>query len=300
MRFKKAPSGAFFFGEYDLNARLIGRSITARLGGPFVNDRMTPTRFLTVLLCWLGLMLAGSPATADEPPATTPDGTPAPAAPLAAPAADAATPATHKVLLLPMQFTVYQTAVGSGLEAVPDWTEAARTNLASSLGTVLQTKGAYAVVPMPELSAAEQATLRDELGLARVIVSNGAHYRHGDWHKHRENFDPSIGDGLGFLHERTQADYAVLVDGLQIKQSGGTIFMQIALAAAGVAVVGGAGTTVSVAVIDLNQGVVSWFNHSIGVEAFGISGTDVRNPATAQSVLTKLLSAYPSVPALAD
>jgi len=76
--------------------------------------------------------------------------------------------------------------------------------------------------------------------------------------------------------------------------------MQIALAAAGVAVVGGAGTTVSVAVIDLNRGVVSWFNHSVGIEAFGISGTDVRNPATAESVLTKLLSAYPSVPAFAD
>jgi len=260
---------------------------------------MMPTRPWTVFFCLVGMALGSSLAAADEPPSTTAETPSSPATLPTTPTADAATPLTHKVLL-PMQFTVYQTAVGSGLEAVPDWTESARSNLASSLGTVLQTKGAYAVVPMPDLSAAEQATLRDELGLARVIVTNGAHYRHGDWHKHRENFDPSIGDGLAFLHERTGADYAVLVDGLQIKQSGGAIFMQIALAAAGVAVVGGAGTTVSVAVIDLNQGVVSWFNHSMGVEAFGISGTDVRNPTTAQSVLTKLLSAYPSVPALAD
>jgi cytochrome c biogenesis protein CcdA len=243
----------------------------------------------TLLLCAaLASVAYATPPTVDTP---TTEST--------ATATDTA-PMTHKVVVLPLTFTVYQGSVGAGIEAVPDWTADARRNLEAAAGTVLKAHGDFDVTALPTLSDDENAVLHEELGVVHQIIASGATFAHGEWHKHPENFDPVIGDGLNFLHEKTGADYAVVIDGIQIKQSGGQIFMQIALAAAGVAVVGGAGATVSMAIIDLNHQTVHWFNSSIGVEALGISSMDVRTPDSAQKVITALLKNYPTVTALAS
>jgi len=219
---------------------------------------------------------------------------------VAAPSPETAPAAVHKVVVLPLTFTVYQGSVGAGIEAVPDWTADARHNLEAAAGVALKAHGDFEPTPLPELSDDEQAVLREELGLVHQVIASGATFGHGEWHKHLENFDPEIGEGLSFLHEKTGADYAVVIDGMQIRQSGGQIFMQIALAAAGVAVIGGAGATVSMAIIDLNHQTVHWFNSTIGVEALGISSMDVRNTDSAQKVITGLMKNYPTVQALAS
>jgi hypothetical protein len=233
-------------------------------------------------------------ADSTQEPDPTPTHTTAPADSLTASQSD-----VHRAVILPLTFTVYQGSVGAGIEAVPDWTSDARRNLEAAAGNALKAHGDFEMVPLPDLPDEERTALREELGLVHQIVASGALYNHGEWHKHPENFDPGIGDGLDFLRVRTGADYAVVIDGTQIKQSGGQIFMQIALAAAGVAVIGGAGATVTMAVIDLKKQTVHWFNSSIGVEALGMSTMDLRTPDSAQKVITQLMKIYPTVPALA-
>lgn len=289
---EKAPSGVFFVVRASItfldqrHARVQSDdAFHAELEG--IPMRRTPVLAIGLMAT---LSLIATTAWAD--------GNDTAAASAPAPETTALTP--HKVVVLPLTFTVYQGSVGAGIEAVPDWTTDARRNLEAAAGVALKAHGDFEPTPLPELSDDEQAVLREELGLVHQVVASGATFGYGEWHKHLENFDPEIGDGLNFLHEKTGADYAVVIDGMQIRQSGGQIFMQIALAAAGVAVVGGAGATVSMAIIDLNHQTVHWFNSTIGVEALGISSMDVRSADSAQKVIAGLMKNYPTVKALSS
>ena len=80
--------------------------------------------------------------------------------------------------------------------------------------------------------------------------------------------------------------------GAEIRQTGGSVFMQILAAAGGYGVAGG-GTYVTAGVVNLRTGDLSWFNWQAGAEVFGMTGSDVRDPATALAVVSKLFAEYP-------
>jgi hypothetical protein len=253
---------------------------------------------LRLLVC---VALAGSGAiyvpissAAQEPPAAA-------ATTVAAPAAG---PQSHKVLLLPSTFIEFQNAV-SGLEAIPDWTQAARKNLGEAARDSLQAAGLQ-LEALPDLTPQESAIVHDHIAVAQLIVGAGAQYEDNDWHKHRADFDRTFGDGLRFLHERTSADYALLIDGTQVRQSGGRVAMRLlgtlAAAAGGIMVVptGGGGEVLNVCLLDLNNGTVAWFNSSRSKNAFGSAGADLRNAAVTQAAIKELFQSYPNIPALAD
>ena len=197
-------------------------------------------------------------ATSASVPATigpaTPEINPLPAEPVAAaitPVEAAPAAGVHKVLMLPTGFTEFQNAV-SGLEAIPGWTQAARKNLNDAARDTLQATGGLQLEPLPDLTPEESVILHDYIAVAQRIVGAGVQYKSSEWHKHREAFDRSFGDGLRFLHERTGADYALLIDGSQVQQSGGRLAMRLlgslAVAAGGIILIptGGGGEVVNV------------------------------------------------------
>jgi hypothetical protein len=242
------------------------------------------------------LLLLASALCAQEPP--PPELVPAPsgtATPADATPADA-TPAPAKVILLPIEFSVYEKGLGTG-EIVADWTEAARTNLAAAATDVLGERAGLQLVPMPPLEPAEQEVLREHLALVKLVVLQANSMMGGAWNSRKPDFDRRFGDGLQFLRAKSGADFAIMIDGSQVKQSGGSIFSQVALAAIGVGIPGG-GTYLSSSLIDLQGGEVKWFNARFGVEALGITGSDIRNPGEAQATLRKLFEPYPEIPAL--
>jgi hypothetical protein len=247
-----------------------------------------------------------APPTESEPETSVAKSSPAgpPAAAMSTVAAPAAGPQIHKVLLLPSTFIEFQNAV-SGLEAIPDWTQAARKNLGDAARDSLQATGLH-LEELPDLTPQEFAIVHDHIAVAQLIVGAGVQYEDGDWHKHRADFDRTFGDGLRFLHERTGADYALLIDGTQVRQSGGRMAMRLlgtlAAAAGGIMVVptGGAGEVLSVCLLDLNNGSVAWFNSSRSKSVFGSAGADLRNAAATQAAMKELFQSYPNVPALAD
>ncbi len=245
-----------------------------------------------VTLAAAGAIFIPITSTAQEPAAT----------PAAVPARQ---PQTHKVLLLPSTFIEFQNAV-SGLEAIPDWTEAARKNLGDAARDSLQATGLQ-LEALPELTPEEAVVVHDHIAVAQLIVGAGTLYADRDWHNHRADFDRTFGDGLHFLHERTGADYALLIDGTQVRQSGGRVAMRLlgtlATAAAGVAVVstdGGGGEILNISLLDLNNGTVAWFSSSRTKNVFGSSGADFRDAVATQAAIKKLFESYPNIPALAD
>ena len=213
--------------------------------------------------------------------------------------------APAKVLLVPVEFSVYERGLGTS-EIVADWTEVARANLATAATEVLGERTGLQLVPMPALEQAEQEVLREHLALVKLVVLQANSMSGDAWNSRKPEFDRRLGDGLQFLREKSGADFVVLIDGSQVKQSGGSVLAQIALvgvlgAAGGTYVSAGApggGTYLSTSLIDLVAGEVKWFNARYGQEAFGMTRSDVRQLDDAKAMLRRLFEPYPAIPAL--
>jgi hypothetical protein len=256
---------------------------------------------LRCVLAFVGLLVVLPAALGQDAPAPPPAATDAtPAAPAAVPPAGGDTKLAGtrpKVLVLPAEVTVYQLGV-AGPEVVPEWTTAARTNVHEGLGIVMANHAGLDYTAIPDMTAAEKQVLDDYIAVAKVVTMQGQILKARPWATRRPEFDRHLGDGLAFLRERTGADYAVLVHGTQVEQSGGAIATQLLAAAAGVVMVMGGGTHLSATVLDLNTGDVKWFNTADGAEILGIGSLDMRKPESTAKVLEKLFEPYPSIPAL--
>ena len=254
---------------------------------------------------------AAQPSPADQ--AVPPQEIPAPegaVAPQDAPPADNATPGltsvnapesqatpipgAKRIVVLPVEFTVYQKSV-AGLEAVPDWTESAQYALGDAAGKMLRLDNRFEIVAMPTFEGETEGLLREHVEFFKIVadcVTNTYQFGGKAWKEKWTNFDYSLGNGLAFLADATQADYALIVAGAEVKQTGGSVFMQLLAAAGGVAAPGG-GTYVVAGVINLRSGDLTWLNWKAGTEIFGMTGSDVRDPATALAMVSKLFQEYP-------
>lgn len=199
-------------------------------------------------------------------------------------------------MLLPAEFIVFQMGAGGVTEPVPEWSDAAKSSLTAAASEMLTADSRFVLTQLPELSNDEQSVLREHVELFKIaagdaitLVQSGGKV----WKDKKDNFDYTIGDGLGYLRARTGADFAFVIGGSEVKQSGGSIFMQLALAAAGVGV-GGGGTFVFTGIIDLSNGNITWLNSLSGGEFLGMTSSDVRKPDAALSVLKQLFAKYPS------
>jgi hypothetical protein len=239
-------------------------------------------------------------------------------APQDTPPADAATPGltsvnapesqvapisgVKRIVILPVEFTVYQDSV-AGLEAVPDWSESAQYALGDAAAKMLRLDNRFEIVAMPIFEGEAEGLLREHVELFKIVancVTELIPYGGKAWNEKRTNFDYSLGPGLAFLADEAQADYAFFLAGTQIKQTVGSKFMQ-SLAAFTADVMDddykisvGGGTHIVAGVVDLHSGDLAWFNWNQGGLGFGRSGKDVRDPATALAVVRKMFKEYPN------
>jgi hypothetical protein len=234
-------------------------------------------------------------ATAQELPAEPAATEPAAAAPETAAPAIAAPPGTKRIVMLPVEFIVYQKSV-AGIEAVPDWSETARFSLSQAALDMLRKDQRFFVVDAPDFDGDTKGLLREHVELFKLVGGNAlmfAQFGGKAWAEKKANFDYTIGEGLRFLAEASGADYAFLMVGSQVTQTGGAAFMQFLAAAGGVAV-GGGGTFISAGIVDLKSGNLKWLNSRQGMQMFGVTGSDARNPATAAEMVTKLFEEFPT------
>ena len=237
--------------------------------------------------------VAPAPATASLP---APESAGANATPslLASPPGSPAQGA-RRIVILPVDFTVYHKQV-SGLEAVPDWSTAAQGALSSAAFEQLSANPQFSVLRMPTTPDEAQPTLLEHVALLKVVVGSATNLMQmggAAWAGKKTAFDYSIGDGLRSLADQWQADYALLVQGSQVTQSGGAAFTQFLAAAGGVAVPGG-GTALSASIVDLRSGAVKWLNTSQGMQLFGMTQSDMRKPETASGAIAGLFKGFPT------
>jgi hypothetical protein len=258
---------------------------------------------------------AAAPAAPSAPPESTPQTAPTPQAGSippaeptsqagAVPPAEATPPATSApvqeaagppgILILPAEFTVFQHGAAS-LEPVPNWTEDARRNLADSARRVLTADGRFRLIETPKISADQDAVMTEHIELFKIIGSQfESVVKVGGkaWEETRKSADYRIGPGLQFLRELTGADFAFLLAGAEIRQTGGSIFMQLLAASAGVYVPGG-GTYMYAGIINLQTGRITWYGSHQGQQLLGMGGADARSGAGADAALQQIIKSYP-------
>lgn len=237
--------------------------------------------------------VAPAPATDSAPAPESADGSATPTTPASPPGSPAE--GTRRIVVLPVDFTVYHKQV-SGLEAVPDWSTAAQGALSSAAFEQLGANPQFIVLRIPATPDDTQSTLQEHVALLKVVVGSATSLMQmggAAWAGKKAAFDYSIGDGLRSLADQWQADYALLVQGSQVTQSGGAAFTQFLAAAGGVAVQGG-GTALSASIVDLRTGAVKWLNTTQGMQLFGMTQSDMRKPETASGAIASLFKGFPT------
>ena len=253
---------------------------------------------------------AGEPAA---PPAGAPDQGGEPSAPEADRAPDGAdaTPPdagtdvqtlppaeARRVVVLQPEFRVFVQSAGGMREIEPGWTEQAQNALALAVERHLRHDPRFAVAAPVEPATAEEASLlREHVELFKVIASNSSMMiRFGGkaWQEKKLQYDYTLGDGLALYGDRSNADYAFMIGGAQVKQTGGSVFMQLALAGTLGVVMPGGGTYLMLALVDMRTGDIVWFNSLEGGEVFGMSGSDLRKEGTADEIVGRLFDPFPA------
>jgi hypothetical protein len=202
-----------------------------------------------------------------------------------------------KVVVLPIDFVVRRLSV-TGKTVHEEWTRQANTNLSSGLELALAERIDAEFVTMPELASDERAVLDEYVAVAKLIVIQASEIDSARWAPRRAGFDRQLGPDLGFLRERTGADYALLVSGAQSEASAAIVLAQLAIFAYGPYPIRAGRTRLMVALLDIAAGDVRWFNSVKGGEYFGINAKDFRSPEASARILARLAEPYPEIPAL--
>jgi hypothetical protein len=252
---------------------------------------------LRTLLVWL-LVLAADFARADRDTSSRDPNTPA-VEPAVAPGFAHEAAQRPRIVVLPIDFVVRRLSV-AGTTIHEEWTRQAKANLSGGLELALAERIDAEFVTMPELASDERAVLDEYVAVTKLIVIQASEIDSARWAPRRAGFDRQLGPDLGFLRDRTGADYALLVSGAQSEASAAIVLAQFAIFAYGPYPVRAGRTHLMVALLDLAAGDVRWFNSVTGGEYFGISAKDLRSPDASARVLAKLAEPYPEIPALGE
>ena len=191
-------------------------------------------------------------------------------------------------LLMPANFRMYELTAGGVSELVPEWTQRARDNLLDAVSLNAAEREGANVIQLPELDDDERAIVEEHVALFEANVYSAVQMVLGSGlDKNYDDFEFTVGPGLGFLGERYGAEKALLVSGQQSKSSGGRKAMMVFAAATGVAVIS-ASSGVLVGEIDLASGDVTWINYAVP-----ITSGDMRSRSDAERTVRQLMAPYP-------
>jgi len=195
-----------------------------------------------------------------------------------------------KVLLLPVDIDVMEISAGGVPEKVEAWSKQAKSNVRQSLHKTIGAEKNFELVEMPEMAASEKDVLEQYLAFYEVVGGDAFIFgRSPDpaWQHKRKNFDYTLGNGLGFLRQKTGADAALFVVGADQISTGGRKAAIVLGAMIGVAIPVGM-TFVSVGLVDLESGNILWLNYD-----FGGGNWDIRDQADTDKLVANIFRDYP-------
>ena len=193
-------------------------------------------------------------------------------------------PANAKVLTLNPDVSLSLLTASGLLEPRDDWSKSVQTNLSSEVAKALEAKS-HSLKAMDQ-----QDAMNGRVGqMFRLNEAVGTSIRtYGPLLPTKKGkFDWTLGEGAQVLGATYGADYALFVSARGSYASGGRTLAFIGMAALGVGIPMGQQQAYA-SLVDLKSGQVIWFNTILAG-----SGTDMREPAGAKSIVGSLLKDLP-------
>jgi PBP1b-binding outer membrane lipoprotein LpoB len=194
----------------------------------------------------------------------------------------------EKVLLMPVDVTVYEIDVGGAVEKIPEATKLANTMIASVSQDMLA--GNIEFLPPPALDNAEQEAVNMHSAFYDVTAGSAIGALQGGpaWKHKQTQFDYSIGPGLKFLSQKSGVKYGLFIVGSNYNASEGRMATAFALAMLGVGMVTNM-SHVHVGLVDLETGDIIWTNNSVS------SAMNLKAQNSIQAMLKPVWAKYPGL-----
>lgn len=171
----------------------------------------------------------------------------------------------HKVLLLPLDISVYRVGAGGVTERAEDLTKDERTETETMLRDEIAKDKHLEFVAFPTLDSGTQALLDEYIELYDQVA--GAALLHtsrlGAWPQKVNHFDYTLGDGLRFLRQRSGADAALIIHGEGGVPTTSSFVAGLIPIIVGVVAVPQARAQAVVGIVDLQTGNLLWLNHAM-------------------------------------
>lgn len=195
-----------------------------------------------------------------------------------------------KVVLLPMYVMVRKLTTGGVLEGMREWEASAKKNLRKAINDYTTKSNEFTYIELPQISNEESTRIREHIalfnrvgGAALSIPAESA------WREKHKRFDYTLGPGLEFLKNKTNADAAIIVFARDIVSSGG----RKAVAIAGFLLAGAfiplGYSKVSMGIIDLKTGNILWANQ------VNSNSLTFRKPEEAELMISNIMTVYPGI-----
>lgn len=200
------------------------------------------------------------------------------------------------IVLLPPDIAVSEISAGGVVEEVLAWTETAIANLKRGINAYAATKGNLKIFAFPKIADNEVTIVNEHLALYDVVAGNAFQMTTigGSAWKHKvDHFDYTLGSGLAFLKQRTNADAGLLVIGRHQIATGGRVAASVLATLAALMGLGGGYLPTSqnfltLGLVDFETGDILWFNYTTGA-----SGKDLQKVEDAGAIVKRLLDEFP-------
>ncbi|MCZ6804769.1 MAG: hypothetical protein O7D86_12780 [Proteobacteria bacterium] len=199
----------------------------------------------------------------------------------------------EKILFLPIDISVHQISAGGLTEEVPEWTDMATNNvtkaiLNSALAFIdLESYSIEQLDPDKKLSVEEHIALYDVVA-GSAYLHTGLGSAENRWQHKSDHFDYTLGPGLSFLKEYTDADSVLMVIGADYETTAGRKLVWLAIAA-----IFGAGiplgySYLTAGLVDIETGNIKWLDYTVNQ-----STINLRDSKEAETLVIDLFKNFP-------
>lgn len=164
------------------------------------------------------------------------------------------------LIVLPANVVVSELTAGGVVEEVPEWSAQGKRFVEKYVDQILRKRKNVIREAVPVLTAEEQENVDQHVALYDLVSGNAlAFSHHAAWKNIREKQGYTLGKGLSFLAEKTDAELVLIVVGRDFISSGGRKTASFFAAALGVYVPLGR-SILHAGVVDLKTGNILWMN----------------------------------------
>lgn len=166
----------------------------------------------------------------------------------------------QRVAIVAPTVTIYELSAGGVMEEVPQWSEKGTRLVTDLIMEWMHDYPELDLIPLPELTADEQALLDQHRALFDRIATNRVYIQNiSAWKDKVLHPDDALGSGLSDMKTRIGVDALFFISGYDYVSSGGRKFTAF-LAALGGMVLPMGYSVLQVGLIDLETGDVLWSN----------------------------------------